>query len=176
MLFGSLTFLPAREHLDLVAQSVRVALQQSSAEILVAAIDPAVADTAAFCERYGVRMADGANCVIVEGRRGDVVRHAVCVILAPDRVDVNGTIRRLLDGKKASFAGRDTATALTGMEFGGITPIGAPSSWPLFVDEAVAAAGPLVIGSGIRGSKLLVPGAVLAALPNARVLPIAKAS
>ncbi|HEY8588197.1 MAG TPA: YbaK/EbsC family protein [Naasia sp.] len=174
MQFGSLDFLPVREHLDLVADTVRAAIERSAEEILAAPIDPAVADTAAFCERYGLRMEDGANCVIVEGRRADVVRHAVCLVLATDKVDVNATIRRLLDVKKVSFAGRDSATALTGMEFGGITPIGVPTYWPLFVDEAVAASGPLVVGSGLRRSKLLVRGEVLGGLPNARVLPIVK--
>src|SRR3954469_3460335 len=175
MQFGNLDFQPAGQHLDLVAAPVRDALASlDGTQVLAAPIDPEVADTAAFCERYGIRMEDGANCVIVEGRRGDVVRHAVCMILASDRVDVNGAVRRLLDVKKASFAAMDTATSLTGMEYGGITPIGAPAEWPILVDEAVAAGGHLVIGSGVRASKLLVTGALLASLPNAQVVPIAK--
>ncbi|WP_282568148.1 hypothetical protein [Agromyces sp. H66] len=32
----------------------------------------------------------------------------------------------------------------------------------------------LIVGSGIRGSKLLVTGAFLASLPSAEVLPIAQ--
>ncbi|WP_210506139.1 YbaK/EbsC family protein [Naasia sp. SYSU D00057] len=175
MQFGNLDFQPVAQHLELVAAPVREALaEMDGAEVLAAPIDPDVADTAAFCERYGIRMADGANCVIVEGRRGDVVRHAVCMILATDRIDVNGAVRRLLDVKKASFAAMDTATALTAMEYGGITPIGTPAEWPILVDQAVAAGGHLVIGSGVRASKLLVTGAVLASLPNAHVVPIAK--
>src|SRR3954447_7753841 len=174
MQFGNLDFQPAAQHLDLVAAPVRDALPSIGGEVLAAPIDPEVADTAAFCERYGIRMEDGANCVIVEGKRGEVIRHAVCMILAADRVDVNGAVRRLLDVKKASFAAMDTATSLTGMEYGGITPIGAPRDWPILVDEQVAASGHLVIGSGVRASKLLVTGEVLASLPNAQVVPIAK--
>jgi prolyl-tRNA editing enzyme YbaK/EbsC (Cys-tRNA(Pro) deacylase) len=57
------------------------------------------------------------------------------------------------------------------MEYGGITPIGLPGGWPVLVDEAVAKTGSVVIGSGIRGSKLRLPGRLLAALPAAQVVP-----
>jgi prolyl-tRNA editing enzyme YbaK/EbsC (Cys-tRNA(Pro) deacylase) len=59
------------------------------------------------------------------------------------------------------------------MEYGGITPIGLPADWPILVDAAVATAGPVVIGSGMRASKLLVDGADLAKLPTAEVLELA---
>jgi prolyl-tRNA editing enzyme YbaK/EbsC (Cys-tRNA(Pro) deacylase) len=95
-------------------------------------------------------------------------------VLGSDKVDVNGVVRKHLGAKKASFATTATATALTCMEYGGINPIGIPADWPVLVDEAVAAGDRLVIGSGIRGSKLLVTGAFLAALPNAEVLAIAR--
>ena len=58
------------------------------------------------------------------------------------------------------------------MTQGGITPVGLPADWPILVDEAVAAAGPVVIGGGVRGSKLLLDGAELAKLPHARVLAL----
>ncbi len=51
--------------------------------------------------------------------------------------------------------------------------VGLPVDWPILIDEAVVAAGPVVIGGGARGAKLLVDGAELAALPNARVLALA---
>ncbi len=175
MQFGQLTFSPAGERLELVAPAVREALDSvDPSSVLVASIDSEVADTAAFCERYDVGMERGANCVVIEGKRGDAVRYAACLILGSDRIDVNGAVRRLLDAKKASFASMDTATSLTGMEYGGITPIGLPADWPILVDEAVAAGDRLVIGSGIRASKLLVTGPFLASLPGAQVVPIAK--
>ena len=89
------------------------------------------------------------------------------------RADINGAVRRHLDVRKISFAPMDLAVELTGMEFGGITPIGLPAEWPVLVDEGVVAAGDVVIGSGIRGSKLLVPASELAALATAEVLPLA---
>jgi prolyl-tRNA editing enzyme YbaK/EbsC (Cys-tRNA(Pro) deacylase) len=84
-------------------------------------------------------------------------------------------VRRHLGVRKISFAPHDDAVTLTGMEFGGITPIGLPAGWPVLVDAAVAAAGPVVIGSGVRRSKVLVDGAALAALPTAELLELALA-
>ena len=63
------------------------------------------------------------------------------------------------------------AVELTGMEYGGITPVGLPPDWPIFVAGQVAAAGPVVIGSGLRRSKLRLDGALLADLPDAQVVP-----
>ena len=95
---------------------------------------------------------------------------AACLVLATTRADVNGVVRRLLDVRKASFAAMDVAVAETGMAYGGITPIGLPASWPVFVDAAVAGTAEVVIGSGIRGSKLVLPGKALAGLPGAQVV------
>jgi prolyl-tRNA editing enzyme YbaK/EbsC (Cys-tRNA(Pro) deacylase) len=92
------------------------------------------------------------------------------MVLASMRADINGAVRRHLDVRKISFAPMEQAVSLTGMEFGGITPVGLPADWPVLVDEAVVAAGDVVIGSGIRGSKLLVPAAELAGLPTAEVV------
>jgi prolyl-tRNA editing enzyme YbaK/EbsC (Cys-tRNA(Pro) deacylase) len=84
---------------------------------------------------------------------------------------VNGLVRQHLGARKASFGPVDVVTELTGMEYGGITPVGLPAGWPVLVDEAVAKTAAVVIGSGIRGSKLRLPGRLLAALPSAEVLP-----
>src|SRR5215471_10693062 len=175
MTIGSQPAVPALDRLDLLAPPVAAALEQLAGtltigEIGVAEIDPALADTAAFCEQYGVATGESANCVVVAGRRDGQTRMAACMILATTRVDVNGLVKRELDVRKASFAAMDTAVAFTGMEYGGITPIGLPADWPIFVDDAVASTQRVVIGSGIRGSKLTLPGALLADVPGAIVL------
>lgn len=158
---------------DLLAVPVAAALEQLpwADEVQVAAIDPDLADTAAFGAAYDVPAERSANCVLVVGRRGELVTTAACLVLAPTRADVNGLVRRRLDARKASFAPQEDAVADSGMAFGGITPLGLPEGWPILVDPAVVAAGDVVVGSGIRGSKLLVPGHRLAALPDAEVLP-----
>ena len=165
-----LAFAPALSRPDLLAAPVAAALRDLP-EVEVAEIDPALADTAAFCERYGVSPAESANCVVIAARRGGQTSYAACTVAATTRADVNGLVRRHLDARKASFAPVEAVTGATGMEYGGITPVGLPEGWPVLVDEAVARTGSVVIGSGIRGSKLRLPGRLLAALPAAQVLP-----
>lgn len=176
MRFGTLDFTPAADSPELLAAPTAAAIDATDAAgdpVLVAAIDPGLADTAAFCEHYGIPMTDGANCVIVQARRGDRTWYAAVLVRGADRADVNGTVRRHLDARKLSFASMDDAVALTGMEYGGITPVGLPADWPILVDRSVASHERLIVGSGIRGSKLLVTGAFLSSLPNAEVLPLA---
>ncbi len=170
---GSLGWHPAAQHPDLLAAPVAAAVQTLGIECFVAPIDPDLADTAAFCEAYQVPTAVSANCVVVAGRRADLVRTAACLVLATDRADVNRVIRRRLELRSISFARMDDATAQTGMEYGGITPIGLPDDWPILIDEAVSRAEWIVVGSGIRSSKIVLPGAAVAALPGAEVLPLA---
>lgn len=163
---------PALSRPDLVAGPVLAALRAlpGADDVAVAAIDPDLADTASFCEAYGVLPDDSANCVVVRGRRGGEERWAACVVLATTRADVNRAVRRHLDVRTISFAPMADAVAATGMEYGGITPVGLPPEWPVLVDAAVAARSLVVVGSGIRGSKLWLPGAVVAALPGATVV------
>ena len=175
MSMGMLTVAPALDRPDLLAAPVAAALaglggRLPADDVGVAEIDPALADTAEFCARYGVSPQESANCVVVAGRRDGQTRYAACMVLATTRADVNGIVRRQLDVRKASFAPVQTAVELTGMEYGGITPVGLPAGWPVFVDAAVAAAGQVVIGSGVRRSKLMLPGAALAQLPGAEVI------
>ena len=171
---GSLAAVPALSRPDLLAAPVASALAALGDEVAggvgVAEIDPEVADTAAFCERYGVRLAESANCVVISGKREGETRFAACVILATTRADVNNVARRELDVRKASFAAMDVAVAESGMEYGGITPIGLPGGWPVLVDALVADTPVVVIGSGVRRSKLVLAGKLLASLPGVRVI------
>jgi prolyl-tRNA editing enzyme YbaK/EbsC (Cys-tRNA(Pro) deacylase) len=166
---GTLDWRPADA--ELIAAPVADALAGwGRADVLAAPIDPELADTAAFCAHYAIELADSANCVVIAGRRGEVTRYAACVVLATTRADVNGVVRRRLDARKASFAPMDEAVALTGMEYGGITPIGLPADWPVLVDRAVLERELVVIGSGLRRSKIALPPTALAELPGAEVI------
>lgn len=169
----TLHWVPATERIDLLADPVAAALSDIEEGVEVAEIDPGLADTAAFCERYGVTLDESANCVVVAAKRGGETRYAACMVLATLRVDVNGVVRKHLDARKASFAPMDDAVRLTGMEYGGITPLGLPEEWPILVDAHVARHPRVVIGSGVRRSKLAVSGAALAALKGAEVLSLA---
>lgn len=169
---GTLLPVPAGSRPDLLAPVVadRLGTWPAASEVQVAPIDPDLADTAAFCAAYQVGLDVSANCVVVSGKREGQVRFAACLVLATTRADVNGVVRRLLDVRKASFAPMDLAVSETGMEYGGITPIGLPAGWPVFVDAQVAATPYVIIGSGIRGSKLVLPGKILGELPGAQVI------
>lgn len=164
---------PALDRAELLAAPVAAALRDSpvlAGATAVAEIDPELADTAAFCDRYAVLAEESANCVVVAGKRGGETRYAACLVLATTRADVNTIVRKRLSARKASFAPMDDAVALTGMEYGGITPVGLPADWLVLVDRAVAGTDQVVVGSGVRRSKLALPGAALAALPGAEVI------
>ena len=162
---------PATDRLDLVAQPVAAALEARPVpDVYVAEIDPTLADTAQFCAAYDVPPEVSANCVVVAGRRGGEERVAACMVLATTRADVNGVVRRRLDVRKASFMSMEAAVEATGMEYGGITPLGLPTEWPILVDAAAAELPYAIVGSGVRRSKLALPGAALADLPGATVV------
>jgi prolyl-tRNA editing enzyme YbaK/EbsC (Cys-tRNA(Pro) deacylase) len=169
---GALESLPVLSHPDLLAPSVFEALRDwpHVHEIATVEIDPDYADTAAMSERYDVPKASGANCVVVMGRRDGAERVAACVVRADTRADVNSLVKRTLDVRKASFLAMDRAVDESGMEYGGITPVGLPDDWRVLVDAACLEIEAAVIGSGVRRSKLLVPGLLLGELPRAEVL------
>src|SRR4051794_41014696 len=156
---GALESLPALAHPELLAAPVHEALQAwpGATEVAVVEIDPEYADTAAMSERYDVPMAAGANCVVVMGRREGEERVAACLVRADTRADVNNLVKRTLDVRKCSFLPMDRAVEESGMEYGGITPLGLPPAWRVLVDGACLEIEAAVIGSGVRRSKLLVP-------------------
>lgn len=169
---GTLEIVSATEHPELLAPKVAYALVKThnADQVGVAEIDPQLSDTAAFCEHYQVRMDQAANCVVLETKRGEKTWFAACVVLGSTHADVNGLARRTLDARKVSFAPMEKAVAETEMEYGAITPIGLPESWSILIDKSVADAEYVIIGSGVRKSKLAVSGNFLASLPNVQVL------
>lgn len=173
---GTLAWEPASTRTDLLADPVSQAVTSAPTDLcehlFVAEIDPSLADTAAFCDAYDVALDASANCVVVAGRRGESNTTAACLVLATDRADVNRTIRKRLDVRKISFAPMDDAVTQTQMEYGGITPVGLPGSWPILVDTRVIAQPWLVIGSGLRRSKIAISGQAIAALPGVEVLDL----
>jgi prolyl-tRNA editing enzyme YbaK/EbsC (Cys-tRNA(Pro) deacylase) len=170
------TAVPAPDCLDELTAPVADAVRHWSGSVPADRIvyvdtDPQWADTAVFVEHYGPELLEqSANCVVVAGKRGGETTLAACLVLSTTRVDVNGVVRRQLGARKASFAAMDTAVGETGMEYGGITPIGLPAAWPVLVDSAVVDLPYVLVGSGRRRGKLLVPGKAFAQLPGAVVL------
>jgi prolyl-tRNA editing enzyme YbaK/EbsC (Cys-tRNA(Pro) deacylase) len=169
---GSLTVVPAPTRPDLVAAPVARALEAwpHAHDVGLVEIDPEKADTAVMSEHYGVPMGQGANCVVVMGKRAGEERTAACVVRADTRADVNNLVKRTLDVRKCSFLPHERAVEETGMEYGGITPVGLPEDWRILVDPRVLGIEWAIIGSGIRGSKLLMPGRLFPELPGVEVV------
>jgi prolyl-tRNA editing enzyme YbaK/EbsC (Cys-tRNA(Pro) deacylase) len=169
---GGLVAAPASTRTDLLAPSTLATLR--AADLLdavgVVEIDPAVSDTAVTQREFGLSMSNLANCVIVGGKREGHERIAACLVLATGRADVNNVVKRTLDVRKASFLTVDRAVELSGMEYGGITPIGLPENWLLLIDRSVIETAVVVIGSGVRRSKILAPGEVLSRLSGVQVI------
>ncbi|MEZ0064549.1 prolyl-tRNA editing enzyme YbaK/EbsC (Cys-tRNA(Pro) deacylase) [Streptacidiphilus sp. MAP12-20] len=165
----------ALDAVDVLAAPVTEALRtwgsrEAAESVLYVDTDPDKADTAVFCEAYDVPAEVSANCVVVAAKRGGISTLAACLALADARVDVNSTVRKHLGARRASFAAMDVAVSESGMEYGGITPVGLPASWPLLIDAAVAEAPFVLVGSGRRRGKLILPGWALSRLPGAEVL------
>ncbi len=139
-------------------------------QVDVVEIDPSLADTVALTTAYDLPLEASGNCVVVGGRRDGVERVAACVVRADTRADVNNLVKRRLDVRKASFLAMDEAVGRTGMEYGGITPVGLPEEWRVLVDKELSTSSVVIIGSGVRRSKLLLPGRLLAELPRAEVV------
>ncbi|HEX7097768.1 MAG TPA: YbaK/EbsC family protein [Acidimicrobiia bacterium] len=146
------------------------ALERAGIVYEVMYCDPALADTAAFCEAYGVDPGESANTILVASRKPPG-HNAACVALATTKVDVNGVVRRRLGVKKVSFAPAELTVELTGMAIGGVTPPGLPEGLPIWVDEAVTQVESVVIGAGTRSAKIRLRGSDLARLPGVEVVP-----
>jgi prolyl-tRNA editing enzyme YbaK/EbsC (Cys-tRNA(Pro) deacylase) len=169
---GDLTSVPCANRPELLATPTydTLAVAGLLEEVGVVEIDPALSDTAATQAAYGLDPDSLANCVVVGGKREGLERLAACVVLASTRADINNLVKRYLDVRKASFLPMDRAVELTGMQYGGITPIGLPAGWPVLVDALVAGAPAILIGSGVRRSKIILQGAALARLPGVAVI------
>jgi len=130
---------------------------------------PELADTAEFCAHYGFSLEQAANTILVASKKVEPPRYAVCVVLGTTRLDVNRSVRALLDVKRASFADAETTTALTGMLVGGVTVPGI-EGLPVYVDRAVMDVPRVVMGGGNRSSKIVLDPAGLLKLPGVEVV------
>ena len=138
-------------------------LEATGIEHEIIPCDPDLADTAAFCEHYGFALDDSANTIVVMGKSDPPV-FAACVVLATTRLDVNKAVRKRLGTRKASFADAQQTRAMTGMEIGGVTPVGLPADLPLWVDARVMERERIILGGGSRDRKVYASPTILTAL------------
>ncbi len=149
--------------------SVISELNELNVEYEIMPCDPDLADTASFCENYGISPEDSANAILVVGK-SDPKIFALCILLATHKLDVNGAVRKKLGTKKASFAGGEETENITGMIVGGVTPFGLPSPIPIWVDEAVMERDSIIVGGGSRDQKIRISPNTLLNLKNLEVI------
>ena len=153
---------------DPVEESVLAALDATGVAYEAMPCDPDFADTAAFCERYGIDPADSANTIVVASK-GEPRRFVACVVLATTRLDVNGVVKRRLE-RRASFASADDTRERTGMIIGGVTPFALPPDLPIWVDARVVERPTVVLGGGSRSLKLRIAPEALTRIPGVEVV------
>ena len=151
---------------------VAAAVQTAGLEVEVLPCDPDLADTEAFCRAYGIAPEDSVNTIVVTGKGGSLTNAVLvaCAVLATDRLDVNGVVRRRLGAKKASFASIDAVAAATTMARGGVTVLGLPDEIPVWIDGRVVSRERIVLGGGNRTSKLRLAPGQLTSLPGFEVI------
>ena len=154
---------------DPIEQSVVEHLRDLAVDFEVLDCDPEFADTAAFCERYGIDPAISANAILVASKK-EPKQYVACVVLATTRLDVNGAVRKRLGVNKASFASADETRERTGMMIGGVTPFALPEDLPIWVDAQVMEPPKVVVGGGSRSMKVLVDSTVFTRMPTAEVV------
>ncbi|HMS93129.1 MAG TPA: YbaK/EbsC family protein [Candidatus Saccharibacteria bacterium] len=159
---------------ELLAHPVREALKQLPETLIHGVTKNAdeLADTDKWAATYDIPLDTTANVVVVEWRKTKNAERefAAVLVLADSRADLNGAIKKVLGAYKVSFAPTEKAVAATGMESGGMSPIGLPETWPLIIDERVLGIPKLYLGSGIRPSKLVVDGEVGVHITHATVV------
>ena len=136
----------------------------------VMTIDPDFADTAKFCERYGIPLENSANTIIVASKK-EPRQYCACVVKATTRLDVNHAVRKLMNVSRVSFATAEETQALTGMMIGGVTVFALPPDVPLYVDERVMALDWLILGGGSRSTKIRTTPEVFRRMPGATIVP-----
>ena len=131
--------------------------------------DPSFADTAKFCSHYGYSPDESANAILLEGKAESPI-YALCVVLATTRINVNKVARKRLGTRKASFASAEVTKSLTGMEIGGVTPVGLPDDLPIWIDNLVMEAPKVIIGAGSRDAKIYLAPENLLRFPNTHIV------
>jgi prolyl-tRNA editing enzyme YbaK/EbsC (Cys-tRNA(Pro) deacylase) len=154
----------------MIEQRVVQALDAIGVPYELMEIDPAFADTAACCEKYGLPLDSAGNTIVVASKK-EPRRFGACVVKATTRLDVNRTVRALLGVSKVSFATADETKTLTGMMLGGVTVFALPPDLPIYVDDKLMARGWVILGSGSRSSKIKISPDVFRRLPNATIVP-----
>lgn len=150
-------------------ETIRAVLEASQLDYEIMPCDPSLADTAVFCEHYGVPLEKSVNTILVKAKTGGV-HFAACVLLANTRLDVNKVVRKRLGARRVSFASAEETRDITGMEIGGVTPLAMPEDLPVWVDQRVMAPDFVILGGGDRHGKIKVAPAIFNVIPSCTIV------
>ena len=148
---------------------VMAALKELGVAYELVDIDPAFADTADFCEKYGFPLETSGNTIIVASKRGEK-SYCACIVQASARLDVNRTVKRLMGVSRASFASAEETRELTGMMIGGVTAFALPADLPVYADPNLLSQEYVILGSGGRSSKLKIAAPDIGKIPGAQFI------
>jgi prolyl-tRNA editing enzyme YbaK/EbsC (Cys-tRNA(Pro) deacylase) len=154
---------------DEIDRRVAASLDALGVPYEVMTIDPDFADTARFCERYGIPLENSANTIVVASKK-EPKQYCACVVKATTRLDVNHAVRRLMKASRVSFATAEETKALTGMMIGGVTVLALPPDLPVYVDERVMALDWLIVGGGSRSTKIRTSPELFRRLPGTTIV------
>ena len=164
-----LDFKSIRENPELVSKSVYEVASKIE-DILVGKIDPQYMNGSDLSSHYDIKLEDGANCIVVRGKRGEMRMTAAVLVPVGYRADLNGIVCEKLNAKKVSMAPLEEVLLETGMEYGSITPVGLPETYKILVDSRLMQKEKIIVGGGKQISKILVPTAFLKTLTNVEVI------
>lgn len=173
MKFGNLEFKPILENKNLVSKNILEFIDnnfENKNEIFVVKIDHKYAGGEEFCEHYNIDKMDGFNCLIVSCKRKDVVKYCALLVPVGYRYDMSGVVKKYTDSRKVAVAPLDYVLEKTNMEYGSITPIGLPSEWKILIDSKINDVKYVVLGSGLKHSKLLINTKLLLSMNNVEVI------
>jgi len=148
---------------------VRASLDALGVPYEVMQIDPDFADTAQFCDKYGIPLDHSANTIVVASKK-EPKQYCACVVLATTRLDVNHAVKRVMGAARVSFASGEETKALTGMMIGGVTVFALPPDVPLYVDDRLMALDWLILGGGGRDTKIRTSPEVFRRMPHTTIV------
>ena len=154
---------------EVLPSSITELLEASGLDYEVIPCDPELADTAVFCEHYGIPLEDSVNTIVVKAKTGGE-RFVACALRADTRLDVNHGVRKRLASRRVSFASAEETARVTGMAIGGVTPLGLPADLPLWVDARIMERSEVILGGGSRRSKIRVAPAIFEHTPGAEIV------
>jgi prolyl-tRNA editing enzyme YbaK/EbsC (Cys-tRNA(Pro) deacylase) len=153
-------------------EKIKAALDANGMTYEVLACDPLLADTAQFCEHYGIPPENACNTIIVVVKT-EPRRYVACLVNATSKLDVNKKLAAIIGTKKLSFAASEETAELTNQMIGGVTLLALPAEWPVYIDEKIMSLDYAILGGGNRSSKIRIAPVELRKIPNAVVMDIA---